>query len=132
MSITNDKGLFRIENDNFSYLIFLDGNGYLRHVYYGDKIEDVDVETIFNNGNDWSRVYLDFNDQKEHLFEDNYIAKTSLMEVATNAIFDKRGSTISIQQNDGSYYTNFLCKSYRIYDGTPSLTNIPYSKGKDG
>lgn len=132
MSITNDKGLFRIENDNFSYLIFLDGNGYLRHVYYGNKIEDVDVETIFNNGNDWSRVYLDFNDQKEHLFEDNYIAKTSLMEVATNAIFDKRGSTISIQQNDGSYYTNFLCKSYRIYDGTPSLTNIPYAKGKDG
>lgn len=132
MSITVENNLFRIENNHLSYVIYLDGNGYLRHVYYGERIDDIDIESIFNNGSDWSRVYFDPNDEKEHLFDDNYIAKTSLMEVATNAIFDKRGSTISLRQNDGSYYTDFLCVSYRIYQGLPELKSIPFAKGNNG
>lgn len=132
MPITANNNLFRIENNNISYILYLDNNGFLRHVYYGDRVDDIDVKTIFNNGNEWSRVYYDYNDKQEHLFEDNYIGKTSLMEVATNAIFDKRGSTISLLQNDGSYYTNFICKSYRIYDGMPKLDKLPFVKGDNG
>ncbi len=122
MSITVENNIFRIENNHLSYVIYLDGNGYLRHVYYGERIDDIDIESIFNNGSDWSRVYFDPNDEKEHLFDDNYIAKTSLMEVATNAIFDKRGSTISLRQNDGSYYTDLMCTLCQGHDkkNTPS------------
>ncbi len=131
MPITfSEERLIRIENDNYSYLMYVDGQNILRHLYYGNRLTDVDIENLTYVAWDWANTYYDAGEEKEKVYLDNYNSMASHVEVASDGNNDKKGSTIRISQKDDSYYTDFRFVSYRIYQGVPSSDAIPYIHSK--
>lgn len=122
--VSSDNRLFVLENDKIEYAFFIDSQGYLRHLYFGKKIESFPFSSLINLGWDWSKTYRSPTNE-EKIFLDDYSSSASLMEVSSSSRFDHRGSTFSFHQTDGSYLTDFLYRSHRVYKGLPSLKNMP-------
>lgn len=122
--------LFRLENNQFLYAFFIDGQGYLRHLYCGKPVAEFDYSSLCDFGFDWAKTYLSPSG-KEEIFSDNYYSDRSLLEVGSEGKNDKRGSLVAIRQEDGSFLTDFVYVSHRIYFGFPALANLPYAFAKD-
>lgn len=133
MSIIYDSTnrLFILENERIEYAFFIDGQNYLRHLYFGKKISPFSFSTSIDLGWDWSKTYLTPKDE-EKVYADSYSSSTSMMEAPSNGRFDHRGSLISIKEEDGSYLTDFIYKSHRIYDGLPKLEKLPFATLNNG
>lgn len=125
MSIIKSENLFVINTKTTTYALFLDQNGYLRHLYYGPSQNDFDIDRITDIGLDWANTYFNYEDKTENIFPDRYNSMASLMEIAHEGNNDKKGSTISFRQNDGSFLTQFECTGSRQYNGYPELKDIP-------
>lgn len=131
MSIKTEDRIFRLDNKYFSYILYADKQNILRHLYYGNPLNDFEVDDLTYIARDWSNTYYNANEEKEHIYEDNYNSMASHVEVASDGNNDKKGSTICIHQKDGSFYTDFRYESYRIYQGAPKSDVLPYIHSKD-
>jgi alpha-galactosidase len=133
MKITfqKEKKIFRLENRNFLYVFFVDEEGYLRHLYAGKPIAEADFSSSCDFGFDWAKTYLS-RKGKEEIYADDYYSDRSLLEIGSEGKNDKRGSLIALRQDDGSFYTDFVFEGYRIFEGLPTLRNLPFaSAGKE-
>lgn len=125
MAIKTEQRLFILENRFFSYILYADKHDFLRHLYYGNPLNDFEIEDLTYVGQDWSSTYYNANEEKEHIYEDHYNSMASHVEVSSDGNNDKKGSTVTIHQKDGSFYTDFRYESYRVYEGTPVLKTLP-------
>jgi len=123
-----DNNVFHLFNDSISYILEITQKGFLQHLYYGERIDNFSDETLTWFLNDsFSKLYLDKNTKQECFYQDNFTYDHALTEVASHGGGDKRGAPIIIKQEDGINYTDFRYKSHRIYDGKPTLKELPSS-----
>ncbi len=132
MPITFDpkQRLFHLFNDRLSYYLFVNGEGYLQHLYFGPRLDEVSKEGICSRG-DWSWQYYDDDKQEETMSEGKYYPEFSMMESTLNGGFDKRLTDIVIEQDNGSFYTAFHYVGHRIYPGKEGLKGLPSSLAKE-
>lgn len=133
MSIAYDskRRLFILENARIEYAFFIDGQNYLRHLYFGKKIAPFSFSSLIDLGWDWSKTYQSPSEE-EKIYADAYSSSASLMEVSSSGRFDRRGALIVFRQEDGSYLTDFFYRSHRIYEGLPVLNDLPCVSSNGG
>ncbi len=126
----NEKNrIFHLTNKSVSYYIYLNAEGYLETVYFGKYLPELnDVDGIrkayTDNG---STQYFDVEKQVECTYDDNFKSNYARLEVSSHGKMDKRGAPIIIKKDNGSYDTNFIYASYKIYDGINKLNGLPYA-----
>lgn len=122
----DEKKLFHLNNKKMSYMFFINGMGYLQHLYFGKKINSFDFASFTDYGYEWGKTYLDEYDN-ENVFPDNYYSDRSLTEIGAHGCNDKRGAQFIIKHSDGSNKTSFKYVSHRIYNGKPALKSMPHT-----
>lgn len=128
----NNK-VFHLTNNSISYYIYLNESGYLETLYFGKflpNLNNIDGirKAYTDNG---STQYFDLESKEELTYKDNFKSNYARLEIASHGRFDKRGAPIIIKRENGSYETNFIYVSYKIYDGINPLDNMPHALSGD-
>ena len=130
ISFEPKEKVFHLHNDRISYYFFINGEGYLQHLYFGPRLDEVSIEGICSRG-DWSWQYYDDEEDKETMSPGKYYPEFSSMETTLNGGFDKRTTDIVLEQSNGSFYTAFHYVAHRVYPGKDKLNGLPSAKAKD-
>ena len=130
-----EKKIFKIENNNFSYIFYINQLGILVKLYLGKKINDLDLNSFsyINNLNADSYNFLDLKTNKEVINDkDNYFSGlTSDIEAPSFLTYDKRGPLVIINHQDNSSLTDFRYVSHKIYKDKKPLEGLPHFDNKD-
>ena len=126
MSVSYDAGkkIFRLETKNSTYLIGLSPEGYVGHIYYGDRLYgDVD-HTLLRM--DEAPFTPSVNKREKSAFLDFFP-----MELAAGGIGDYRESCLNIRNEQGCMGCEFFYASHEIYNGKKKLEGLPASFGNE-
>lgn len=122
----------KLDNDSVEYLIYINDEGYLETVYFGKSIKNFDIDFI-RKAPHWhedANIY-DLAVKQEVPYSDGFKESCAPLELSTHARRDKRGAPIIIRRPNGSFATDFLYVSHRIYRGTKPLCGLPSVHGND-
>lgn len=124
MSITvqEDIGLFSLNTDHTTYQFFADNRGYLRHLYYGQRIGTFDMR--------YREFYSDcgFSPNPGDSSRDRtFSMDTRSMEYTGCGIGDYRIGCLSLSGPDGSYSADFRYTGYEIVPGKERIPGLPSS-----
>lgn len=131
MIIYNEKtNIFHLHNKQISYYIYLNEEGYLENIYFGEYLDNIiDPHSIRKaNVDNNSTQYYDYKKEKECTFSDCFKSNYALLEISTHGLIDKRGAPIIIRRKNGSNVTDFTYVSHEIYHGIKSLNKMPHAK----
>lgn len=124
--IYNEKEqIFKLDTPNTSYLIGIVGEGFLGHIYYGNKLEDV------RGTKDLLRIH-------EFPFTPDVNTKDRLCcleciptEYSGHGLGDYRESSIRVRSAGGNSAVQPLYVSYEIYKGKRKLEGLPATFGSE-
>ncbi len=116
--------IFKLDTDNTTYMIGISPEGYVGHVYYGDRIESDDAYYLLRTEEApfTPSVYK----REKSAFLDFFP-----MELACGGVGDYRESCLNIRNEDGRMGCEFFYDSYTISSGKPKLEGLPASFGTD-
>ena len=131
MSIIFNKELniFHIFNNEISYYIYLNENGMLTNPYFGKRLDDIDIDSIFDISHDWQSHYFD-NEKKEEEELKNIQFNSSPFIAPTSLAYDTRHNFIEINSEKGSRL-DFRYISHRINKGKPKFDVLPFVRDDD-
>lgn len=112
--------VFKIDTNNTSYIFGIVDEGYLGHLYYGDKIEDIDVAYL---GRFEEYPFYPSKCNRERCSFLDLIKA----EYPGHGIGDYREDAIRVKASDGTTVVDLLFDSYEIIDGKPELKDLPAS-----
>lgn len=113
--------IFKLDTDHTSYVMaVVDEEGFLGHVYYGDKISDTDVSYLLRT--DENPFVPSKNSRDRSAFLDTFP-----MEYPGNGVGDFRESAIAVKDSDGHSAVGLFYKSYAISEGKPGIPGLPAS-----
>lgn len=113
--------IFKLDTQNTSYIFTVSEYDMLEHLYYGARIDDIDLRSIGNR-----QVYsFAFSRDEEHR---EYAISTILSEYSTYNAGDFRSPALVVENFDGTKGTRLLYRSYRIYKGRTIPTGMPHSR----
>ncbi len=123
--ITFKDGIFQITTLNTSYIFRILPSGHLENLYYGIKIKST---------SDYSSLYEKFgagygNSVAYSKEDPTFTLDNICLEYSNNGNGDYRHSPIEVKLGDGSFSTDFVYKSHRIYDGIYEIDNMPFAGG---
>lgn len=130
--ITFDKtqNVIRLDNGSICYLIYINSQGYLETVYFGKSVADFNIDSVRKAPESHEDTrYFSRELGKEVAYSDGYKEGVAPLELSPHGLRDKRYSPIVIQRDNGSYATDFLYVSHRIYDGVAPLNGLPSVHG---
>lgn len=130
--ITFDKkqNTVKLDNGNVSYLIYINSAGYLETVYFGKSIADFDIDVVRKVPEHHEETrFFSREIGKEVSYSDGYKEGVAPLELSTHGRRDKRYSPIVIRRDNGSYATDFVYVSHRIFDGIECLKGLPCVHG---
>lgn len=119
-----EKKIFQLDTKHTTYLIGLTPEGYVGHIYYGERLK--------GEGSN----YLLRMEEAPYTPSVNLREKTSFldsfpMEYPTGGVGDYRESCLNVRGEAGSIGCELLFTSYQIRKGKPSLEGLPASFGRD-
>ena len=117
-----ERNIFKLDTANSTYVMQIDANGYLLHLYYGDRIADFDLAYLSytcRHGSHFPRVEME--DDPKRFFSKS----THRMECSCNGCGDFRGSALSILRSTGTSDTDIKYVSHKIYNGKPQIEGQP-------
>lgn len=121
---------FTLSNNEITYCIYLNSEGYLEKIYFGAFIKDIDLNFINSkrklNVNNGSNGFFDVKNNKETEYKDKYDNYGALLEIGSHGLSDKRGAPIIIKKNKNYNVTNFHYSSFKIIKGFKKYNGIPY------
>ena len=126
----NDKQLFHIKTKNSSYIFRLRKGYALEHLYYGDRIDDIQgIEYLSDNnflGATLHAIDSEFADEK--LSTDRL-----LQEYPFYGSVDLRCPAFHAEYIDGSRVTKMQYSEHKIFSGKPKLNGLPsvYAKNDE-
>ncbi len=121
----HEKRIFKLDTNNTSYLIGItDEEGFVGHIYYGAKIEDIDMSYLLRTE---ENPFLPSQNNRER----SAFLDTFPMEFPGNNVGDYRESAIEVLDANGSRAVAFFYKEHRIYQGKPKLCGLPATFGTD-
>lgn len=115
---------FHLDTQKSTYLIGLSPEGYVGHIYYGDR--------LYHTGDNYllrmeeSPFTPSLNKRDKSAFLDSFP-----MEYPTGGIGDYRESCLNIRNEQGRMGSEFFYVSHEIYRGKHGLDGLPASFGKD-
>ena len=116
--------LFQLDTINTTYVIGLTQEGYVGHVYYGDRLFGEAVSTLLRTEEP------PFTPSK-NLREKSAFLDFFPMEYPTGGIGDYRESCLDVRNEAGSKAAEILYFSHVITNGKPRLEGLPASFGND-
>ncbi|MDY5664055.1 MAG: glycoside hydrolase family 36 N-terminal domain-containing protein, partial [Blautia sp.] len=126
MSVYYDakKKIFRLETKNSTYLIGLSLEGYVGHIYYGDKLNG-EVDNYLLRMEE-APFTPSVNKREKASFLDFFP-----MEFPTGGIGDYRESCLNVRNEQGCMGSELFYASHRIYSGKRKLEGLPSSFGEE-
>jgi len=115
---------FHLASDNTSYVIQIAKTGHLFHLYYGEKLERISVDSLTPKfGVEiGGQVLIDPEDRSFNL-------NTAFLEIGTFGKGDFRDPSFHFRLPDGSRITDFTYVKHEITTGKPSFPNQPETFG---
>ena len=121
----NEKNkIFKLDTDNTTYMIGISPEGYVGHVYYGEKIESDDAYYLLRT--EEAPFTPSVNKREKSAFLDFFP-----MELSCGGVGDYRESCLNVRNEDGRMGCEFFYDSYNILNGKPKLEGLPASFGTD-
>ena len=124
VSYEKEKKIFRLETENTTYLIGLTTEGYIGHIYYGDRLEG-EVENYL--------LRID-----EHPFTPSLVKreKSAFLdrfptEYPTGGVGDFRESCLNVRNAQGRRGCELFYESHESYKGKKKLEGLPASFGTE-
>lgn len=118
-----ERNLFKLDTLNSTYAFKIDRDGLLKHLYYGKKVPDLNLEYTA-----WPQGMASFMAIQG---EENRSLSVSLMEYSANGMSDVRNTAIAIKGQNGSNVTDIRYKSHKIYKGKPAIEGLPATYVED-
>ena len=118
-----DKKVFKLDTAGSTYVIALDPNGFLLHLYYGAFIPDVNLPQFANRCR-----YASFSattPEADSNYFEGFTPDTWPMEIGCNGCADMRTASLQIRNADGNAATDMRYESHKIYPGKPALPGLP-------
>jgi len=120
--ITYDNGVFRLGNENFSYLFRVTKHGQLEHLHFGAPVRAEDAQALAcKTGTGWGCSV-------------NYDADGTCLDVlplewSGSGRGDYRESPVALEADGMPVPGDFIYKSFRILEGiAPMATSLPQAK----
>ena len=130
MGITwqEEQRLFKLDTPNTTYLIgIVDEEGFLGHIYYGNKIEDATGAAELLRTRE-APFTPEKNDRERVSFMDCFP-----WEYSSHGVGDFRESSVRVKDENGCSAVLLTYVSHEIYAGKPPLEGLPATFGpKDG
>ena len=111
--------VFHLCNDDISYLIQVEEDGYLAHLYFGKRVKE------YTGGFRYPRLDRSFSPNPPEAKDRTFSLDTLLMEYPGHGFGDFREPAYVMELDNGSRITDFRYTSYRIVSGKPALTGLP-------
>ena len=109
---------FKLRANNTDYMMKVCEEGYLAHVYYGNKVPDEDLTYLLRL--DESPFTPATNDRDRASFMD-----TLPFEYPCFGLGDYRESAFKIMDADGMSTSDLRYVSHKMYEGKPKLEGLP-------
>ena len=124
--ITEENKLFRLTTDETSYWFRVTEFGHLEHIHYGERLAGQDPEGLVlkRTAIVGSSVVYDPKDP-------NYCLDNMCLEWSGIGWGDYRQPPAELKMPDGSFSSDFIYKSHRIFAGTAPMQTLPQSYGED-
>ena len=115
--------VFKLDTDQTTYMIGITEEGYVGHIYYGERVDSDDG------------FYLLRTEEAPFTPKTNNRDKSSFldcfpMEYSTGGIGDYRESCLNIRDENGCMGSEIFYRSHEIYDGKKKLEGLPASFGE--
>lgn len=127
MNISYDEELkvFRIDTENTTYCMAVsDTEGFLTHVYYGDKLGEDDIRYLLRINEPPFVPSVNNRDRSSFL-------DSCPQEFPGHGVGDYRESAVKVRDEDGHTATMFFFKDYRILRGKKKLEGLPATFGSE-
>lgn len=124
ITYNEEQKLFKLDTPGTSYIMAVTDNGYLGHVYYGERLNSSDVRYLMGE-DEWP-----FDPVKTPGEKGPFIERFP-MEYPCSDNGDFRGGCIGIRNSMGLKGLELVYDSYRIYAGGAELKGLPHTWGSD-
>lgn len=112
--------IFQLNTKSTSYMIGITPEGYLGHIYYGERLQHIDGGYLLRT--EEYPYTPERNKREKCVFLESFP-----MELPTGGIGDFRESCLDIRDEHGCLGTEILYKEHRIYSGKTPLEGLPAS-----
>ena len=114
--------VFTLETVNTAYIMRVDFDKYLTHVFYGDKKDAAGP---------YAEPYM-LSFSPYHVEGDGrYCIDSVMSEFPQFGSGDLRSSAIKVRNENGDSVTLFTYKSYRIFEGRRDIPALPFASASD-
>ena len=124
VQFNEDKKIFRLDTEKSTYLMGLTPEGYLGHIYYGDRLYR-DAENYMLRMEE-PPYTPSVNKREKSSFLDSFP-----MEYPTGGIGDYRESCLNVRKEAGQMGCEIHYVSHEIYNGKKALKGLPASFGTE-
>ena len=122
-----DGRLLTLHTKNSTYQMSVDEQGFLRHLYYGRRVGDTDMNYLLAqldracSGNPYERRY-----------DRAFSLDTLPQEYPSSGVGDYRVGCVRVVNGDGSDCAEFRYGGHQIYDGKYALPGLPAAYDSGG
>lgn len=122
--VNKETSLFQLNTENTSYVVGVSPEGYLGHVYYGERLHgEADLSLL--------RMDEGFRTPTENPCDKSRFLDFFPMEYPTGGIGDYRESCLDVQNEEGNLASELFYDSFQVKKGKPALEGLPASFGKE-
>lgn len=114
--------IFKLDTKNTTYLIGMTPEGYVGHIYYGERLNSADAYYLLRT--EEKPFTPSVNERDKLTFLDSFP-----MEYPSGGIGDYRESCINIRNEKGCMGSEFFYQSHEIVKGKPALEGLPAAFG---
>ncbi|MDD3016746.1 MAG: alpha-galactosidase, partial [Lactococcus chungangensis] len=127
ITFDENKQIFHLSNASISYLIGIEKEAYLSHLYFGKAIK------TYHDGRKYPAINRSFSPNPDGipLKTRDFSLDTILQEMPSYGHGDFRNPAVQIKQVNGSSITEFVYDSYEIIFGKPELDGLPATYVED-
>ena len=122
VQFNEDKKIFRLDTETSTYLMGLTPEGYLGHIYYGDRLYKATENYMLRM--EEPPYTPSVNKREKSSFLDSFP-----MEYPTGGIGDYRESCLNVRNEAGQMGCEIHYVSHEIYNGKKALKGLPASFG---
>lgn len=116
-------GTFHLQGKNVSYVFATDKHGFLRHLYFGEKLSS-DENLTYLAQTAWLATAVNFDGAEMPCDNLNAMA----LEFSCGELGDYRRPSVSVQLPNGSRLTDFRYEGYSVIQNH-TLPNLPHARG---
>jgi len=124
ISMYENPKIIQLNTDHTTYLIGVTPEGYVGHIYYGDRLDHADAFYLLRTA--------------EPPFTPSVLEREKIsflncfpMEYPTGGVGDYRESCLNVRNESGSMGCELFFREHRIYHGKPPIPGLPASFGEE-